>query len=363
MPDTRPGITFNEKGVCAACVNYERRKNIDWDKRLQELNKLCAKYKSDNGSYDCIVTVSGGKDSYYQVYVMKELMHMNPLLLNVFNFDYTEAGLHNLTNMSEAFGCDMLSLHLNRNVAKKMLRIAFEEFGSPTWYWDRAVYVWPIQMAIELGIPLVVYGENVSYEYGGSQREETYSAKAQIDNDVAKSIPLDFWLGKGISRKDLNPVIYPNNFEIEKAGIDPIYLSYFTPWGEMLHLSVAKRYGFKTLSNEWTREGFFEDWKQIDAISYLVHPWLKYPKFGHRTATDLASRLIREGELTRQEGIKLVKDHDEKLDQWSLQAFLDFTGYNHEEFWKIVDKFYNRELFEKRNEGWVLKRPIWKEET
>ena len=105
----------------------------------------------------------------------------------------------------------------------------------------------------------------------------------------------------------------------------------------------------------------FEDWKQIDAVSYLVHPWLKYPKFGHRTSTDVASRLIREGLMTREEGIKLVKEHDAKLDQRSLQAFLDFTGYTHEEFWKTVDRFYNKDLFEKVNEEWVLKQPIWEQ--
>jgi N-acetyl sugar amidotransferase len=362
IPDTRPGITFNENGVCSACVHHEQRKQVDWKKRLKELEKLCDKYRREDGYYDCIVAVSPGKDSYYQVYVMKEKMRMNPLLLNVYNFDWTEAGLHNLNNLSEAFGCDLISLHLNRRLAKKMLRVAFEEFGSPTWYWDRAVYVWPVQMSIKLGIPLVVYGENVNYEYGGSQQEETYSAREQINNDVAKSIPLDFWLGKGVQRKELNPIVYPPLEKIEKAGVEPIYISYFTPWDEVMHLRVAKRYGFRTLAHEWDREGHFEDWKQIDAVSYLVHPWLKYPKFGHRTATDVACRLIRDGYITREEGIKLVKEHDSKLDQRALQAFLDFTGYTTEEFWKIVDKFYNRDIFEWRNEGWVLKDPIWAQE-
>lgn len=361
MPDTRPGIIFNEEGVCQACVNHEKRKNINWDTRLKELETLCNKHRKTDGSYDCLITGSGGKDSLYQIYVMKELMHMNPLILNVYNFDWTQAGLHNFNNMSEAFGCDILSLHLNKKIARKMLRIAFEELGSPTWYWDRAVYVWPIQMALKLNIPLVVYGENVNYEYGGTQREETYSAMGQIDNDVAKSLPLEFWTSRGISRNDLNPVIYPPRAEIEKAKIEPIYMSYFTPWDETMHLKVAKRYGFKTLGDEWCREGFFEDWKQIDAVSYLVHPWLKYPKFGHRTATDVASRLIREGHMTREEGKRLVKEHDPPLDQRALQAFLDFTGYTHEEFWNIVDKFYNKNLFEKRNDEWVLKNPIWKD--
>jgi len=134
IPDTRPGIVFNEEGVCSACIHHEQRKNVDWEKRWKELERLCDKYRREDGYYDCIVAVSPGKDSYYQVYLMKEKMGMNPLLLNVYNFDWTEVGLYNFNNMSEAFGCDILSLHLNRRLAKKMLRIAFEELGSPTWY-------------------------------------------------------------------------------------------------------------------------------------------------------------------------------------------------------------------------------------
>ena len=217
---------------------------------------------------------------------MKELMGMNPLLVNIHNFDWTETGRHNFNNMSESFGCDIISLHLNRKLAKKMLRIAFEEWGSPTWYWDRAVYVFPIQIAIKFDIPLVVYGENVSYEYGGFQNEETYSAKGQIDNDVAKSIDNEFWYSKGIERKDLNPIVYPKIDEINEAGIDPIYLSYFIPWIEHRNLNIAKKYGFRTLAHEWNRAGFIEDWVQIDAISYLVHPWLKYPKYGQIQAVE-----------------------------------------------------------------------------
>lgn len=363
MPDTRPGIIFNEEGVCSACVHYENRRNIDWEKRYSELEALCDKYRRDDGYYDCIVTVSGGKDSHYQIYVMKELMGMNPLLVNVYNFDWTDTGRHNFNNMTESFGCDMVSLHLNRKLAKKMIRIAFEEWGSPTWYWDRAVYVWPIKTAIRYDVPLIVYGENVSYEYGGFQNEETYSAREQVNNDVAKNIDIEFWESKGIERRDLNPIIYPSAEEIDEAGLEPMYLSYFIPWIETRNLAIAKKYGFKTLGNEWDREGFIDDWIQIDAVSYLVHPWLKYPKYGHTVATDVASKLIREGEISRKEGIKLVKNHDHCLDQKSVEAFLDFTGYTAKGFWTIVDKFYNRDLFKKKNGRWVLKDPVWEKES
>lgn len=111
MPDTRPGITFNEEGVCSACQSYEHRKFVDWDKRWEELKVLCDKYRGMNGpdGYDCIIAVSGGKDSHFQVYVMKVLMGMNPLLVSAEdNFPMTQAGMHNIKNISEAFGCDLI---------------------------------------------------------------------------------------------------------------------------------------------------------------------------------------------------------------------------------------------------------------
>ena len=366
MPDTRPGIEFDAEGVCYACRVAEQRKSIDWDKRFKELEQLCDKYRGTNGNYyDCIIAVSGGKDSHYQTYVMKELMHMNPLLVNVSNFSWTKTGLHNFNNINEAFGCDVISLHLNRKMAKKFLWKALVKMGSPTWYWDKAVYVFPIRIGINFKIPLIVYGENISYEYGGFQKEETYSARDQINNDVVKAVDWGYWLDDDITMKDLNPVIYPTPEEIKEAGLEPIYLSYFVPWDGYKNMKLAKKYGFKSLDDtgEWKREGYIEDYDQIDALGYLVHPWLKYPKYGHARATDVASYWIRTGRITREEGIKLVKKHDHKLDKMALQDFLDFVGHTEEEFWQAIEKFWNTDLFEKKHGKWELKNPIWKQKT
>lgn len=363
IPNTRPGIIFDEEGVCRPCRVAEERKKIDWDKRFDELRKLCDKYRSKNGDhYDCIIAVSGGKDSYFQIYVMKELMKMNPLLVNVYNFSWTNTGWYNFTNMSDVFGCDVISLNLNRKIAKKMLWKAFVEMGSPTWYWDRAVYVFPVRMGINYNIPLIVYGENINYEYGGSQTKETYSAKNQINNDVAKKVDFDFWLDDEIAMKDLNAIVYPSNDEIEKAKLEPIYLSYFMRWDGYENMEMAKKYGFKSLDDtgEWKREGYIEDYDQIDAIGYLVHPWIKYPKYGHARATDVASNWIRTGRITRKEGIALVKEHDHKLDKRALRDFLDFVGHSEEEFYSILEKFYNRDIFEKIADQWKLKESIYK---
>jgi len=363
MPDTRPGIHFNEKGICAGCLAAEKRKKTDWKKRFKELESLCNKYRGKNGDYyDCVIAVSGGKDSHYQTYIMKEVMGMNPLLVSVGNLTWTEVGRRNIENISEAFGCDLTMLSPNRKVAKKMIRKALEKLGSPFWYIDRAIYVFPIRTAINMKIPLVVYGENTSYEYGGHLREETPSAKEQINNDAVKSVEWDFWLDKDIKMKDLNAVIYPTEKEIKEAKLDPIYLSYFTPWDSHQNYTVAKRYGFRDLTHEWIREHHMENFSQVDTLGYLVHSWLKYPKYGHATVTDLASRFIRSGIITRLEAIKMIKERECNLDQRTLDDFLAFTGYTHKEFWDIVEKYWNRDIFEKVNEEWKLKHPIWKQE-
>lgn len=361
MPSTRPGISFDKEGVCQACRNNEKKDKVDWDKRFKELEKLCDKYRGMNGdSYDCIIAVSGGKDSHYQTHVMKELMGMNPLLVTVEdNFPMTEAGKHNLKNISEEFGCDIISLKPNIRAQKRITRKTFEKYGKPTWYIDRLIYTYPVHIALKFKIPFLVYGENINYEYGGHQKEETYLANDQIYNGVASDISWDELIDDHVSIKDLSLCNFPSKEELEAINFDSIYLSYFVRWNSYNNYLFSKKRGFRDLTHEWIREHHIENFDQVDSRAYLVHPWMKYPKFGHATATDYASRLIRYGLMTREEGIGLVKKHDHKLDSLALQDFLDFTGYSHREFWEIVDKFYNPDLFEKINGEWTLKDPIW----
>ncbi len=223
MPDTRPGIKFNEEGVCSACLSFERRKKVDWDKRYKELEAICNKYRGMNGSsFDCAIAVSGGKDSHYQVYIIKEVMKMNPILFNVEdNFEMTEAGKHNLRNISEEFGCPIISLKSDRKAQKKLVRYTFEKYGKPTWFIDRLIYTFPMHMALKFNTPLLVYGENVSYEYGGSDYEETYSARNQLNNGVASDIDSDELLSiEGITEQVLELTKAPSPEELDR--LDPI---------------------------------------------------------------------------------------------------------------------------------------------
>lgn len=361
MPDTRPGITFTD-GVCSACLAYEKRKSIDWDSRWKELEAICNKYRGMNGNDpDCAVAVSGGKDSHFQVHLMKNVLHMNPILFSVEdNFPMTEAGMHNIRNISEEFGCSIVSLKPDIRTQKKLMRYMFEKYGKPTWYFDRLLYTYPLNMAVKFNTPLLVYGENISYEYGGADSKETYSARDQVNNGVASDVDDDeLFKNAGITAQDLHFTKAPTKDELDK--LDPIYISYFTQWNSVRNYEFARKHGFHDLTHEWRRTQCVEDFDQVDSRAYLVHPWLKYPKFGHATATDYCSRLIRYGMMTREEAVELVKKHDGALDPICVREFCEFCGYRESEFWDIIDSLYNKDLFTKDDGGrWVLKDPVWK---
>jgi len=359
MPDTRPGITFNKEGICIACQNNEKKKSVNWDKRMEELRVLCDKYRRKNPvDYDCIIAVSGGKDSHYQVYIMKEVMNMNPLLITVEDFfTATEAGKHNIKNISEAFGCHVISFKPNRKAAKIISKYMFEKYGRPLWFVDRLLYTVPIYYAAALNIPLLVYGENVSYEYGGVDDKETYSAREQVFNGVAPGIDLKEFLnieGGGCAMEDLAYLEAPSREMLNR--LDPIYLSYFVEWNAVKNYEFAKTRGFKDLTHEWDRTNHIENFNQIDSYGYLLNAWMKYPKYGHAYATDYASRWIRYGLLTREEALKAVEQKDHNIDPKIIEDFCSFVGMSVKEFYEALEKLYNKDLFVKNSMlQWRLK--------
>ncbi len=356
MPDTRPHITFNNDGVCIACQNNERKKEVDWDLRFRELVELCDKYRrKKEGVYDCIIAVSGGKDSHYQVHVMKELLGMNPLLITVEDFfTMTEAGKNNIRNISEAFGCNIISFKPNRRAAKIISRYMFEKYGRPLWYIDRLLYTVPLYYASALNIPLLVYGENVSYEYGGIDDKETYSAREQVFNGVAPDVNFDELVEAGVQRDELTYLEAPSRELLER--LEPIYLSYFVEWNSIKNYEFAKRRGFKDLTHEWERTNHIESFNQIDSYGYLLNAWMKFPKYGHAYATDYASRWVRYGILTREEAVRLAEEKDHAIDPKIIEDFCNCTGMAIEEYYNALDKLYNKDLFEQNSFGqWRLK--------
>jgi len=359
MPDTRPGLNIGKDGLCDACRHYEKRKDIDWDKRQRMLRDLADNYRRHDGNYDCIIAASAGKDSYFQTHVFKEQLDMNPLLVMVNNYSWTETGLQNWNNLLEEFGVDAIQFSQSPRTCKIMFSKGLEK-SIPTWYFDRAIYTFPLLIAARLKIPLIVYGENVNYEYGGLQENETSSARQQMNNSVANKQPVYEWLDENISKECFASHRPPDKSELQT--ISPIYLSYYFPWSGYKNMMFARTRGFKTLDDtgEWKREGFIEQYDQIDTVGYLIHPWFKFAKFGHYRTTDIGSSWIREGRITREEVVEKVIDNDWKIDQKMLDDFLGYINCSRKEFWDIVEKYINRKILEKREFNWRLKKNVEK---
>ena len=320
FPDTKPGIKFIGD-ICFPCVNHE--KEIDWAARRRELETLVSKYRNPQKEYDCLVPVSGGKNSHVQVSTMKSL-GMNPLLVCVDNLSWTDIGRKNFYNISETFGCDIYTYTMARNLQKYYTWKHFVEKGEPAWWWEKLVQTIPHKIAEKFNIKLMIYGEDSFYHYSGG--------KERIFGQLVRNVP---------------------GFAVEDYNTEPIFLSYFIKWSGYKQYIMARNFGFK--ETDIKRDGFIENYAQVDTIGYNINGWLKYPKFGFGRTTEVVSEWIREGRITREEAIKTTKEHDHKLDKVMLKDFLEFTGHTEDEFWRVVDGLWNKELFK---EPWKLRKPI-----
>jgi len=346
FPDTRPGLIF-ENGTCGACINYAKRKDIDWDDRRWELGKICDKYRG-RGPYDCLIPVSGGKDSYRLVHVMKKEMDMNPLLVTVSDsFTHTQAGIHNLRNLITRYNCNHWTYTISHDLFIRATRAAFEGTGEPLKFVEWAIYTIPFMLAQKLGIGLLVFGENSAWEFGSEREDWEGSGNRHIlsmAGKIANQIP--WWDSVGISIEELSSIL-PQRFDTPQM----IYMSRYHPWSSVTNLAVARANGFNTLSEiqepwgVWEREGVFpgDDFEQIDSIAYMVHLWMKYLKFGFQRVTDIATRRLREGLITREECDKLIAENDYFLDTKALKDFCKTLGYTQDQFWAIANKFKRKE--------------------
>lgn len=346
MPDTRPGSQFDEHGICLACRNHEKRKLVDWDSRYRELELLCNQYRG-NGAFDCAIAVSGGKDSHFLVHLFKNQLHMNPLLIRVGDpFTLSASGRKNIQNLNESFGCSLLEFHIDANVYRKLTRYTFKRYGNLAFI-DPIIYTLPSWLvskaSVGLGVPLVVYGEDPYLEYG--------SSKVQIS---ANEHVLSSW-------EELNRLLTEvNEKEYSAMGdVRCIFAGHYVPWSSYDNYQLAKQYGFRELDSEWVRTYTFENWCQFDmGFGWSINEFFKAIKLGYGRSSDIASRLIREDRMTRDEAIKLVEEHDFNLDPKALDDFLQFTGFTKREFFGIADRFYNRDLWEKKNGVWIRKFQI-----
>jgi len=232
MPDSRPRIVFNNKGICNACLNIEKKNNIDWKKREEEFLKL-VRYIKDNSSknnsyYDCLVPWSGGKDSTSIALKLKKEYSLNPLLVTFSPLISNECGIHNRNELLK-LGFDSIFINPNIDIARKLARRFFIERGNPKVAWDAGVNAGPINVALKFNISTVFYAEHGESEYGGKIIKENSDKIRDFEEVLENQIGDDpsNWIDDKVSVNDLNPYKYPDEKILINSEIKAYYFSYF----------------------------------------------------------------------------------------------------------------------------------------
>ena len=357
-PDTKPQLEFNEDGICSACINYDRKSRIDWSKKRQELQEILGKYKSKDGNnYDCLIPVSGGKDSTFQTHFMKNECGLNPLVVNFHPLDQTELGRKNLENLKK-LGVDCIEFSPNPTVYQKLARFGLVELGDFQWPEHIGIFTIPVQIAVRYKIPLIIWGENPQFEYGKPtdiNKEYVLDKEWNEKNGgyfLDKIKPTDM-TKYGFELNDLKPYLYPSDEGIRSVGVTGIFLGSYIKWDIFKQLEIVKKLGFQEDSE--IREGTYDSWENLDVKFTSFHDYFKFLKFGFGRATDHASIEIRHGRMTRKEGLELVKKHEGKIPVKYLDEFLRDAKISHEQFIQICEKFTNKELFKKDKNGNLLR--------
>lgn len=349
---TRPRITFDKRGWCNACQWMEEKKIMDWGPRQEELKRLLAQHRSDNGDFDCIVPVSGGKDGSYVAYQLKHTYNMTPLTVTVTPALSLDLGDQNLKNFISA-GFDHIQVNGNVQVMQKLNRLGFIEKGFPYYGWLVSMQAAVVRLATKLGISLIFYGEDGEIEYGGSSESKD---KSGYDVKYMKNIYLEGGYDKvlkesGIDTKELNFWKFPSDEDLDKNGVYITHWSYFEAWDSYRNYLVAKEY-CGLLENEETNSGTFTNFAQNDQALYALHAYLMYLKFGFGRATQDAGIEIRRGAMSREQAVNLVRLYDNQYPDQFLDTYLDYYQMTLQEFDEVLDKWVNRGLFEKIDGRW-----------
>lgn len=364
--NTRPHLLFDEEGVCNSCRSFEIRANKDenyWNEKKESFKNILLEYKEkarQNGaSYDCIIPVSGGKDSHYQTYVITQIFKMKPLLV-AYNHGYnSRLGIRNLNNLVKQFGCDLIRFNTNPTTARKLSLFMLSKVGDITWHHHSGIFSFPFQVAVNYKIPLVIYGEdgggywqgmfNLDDQVEFTQKHRQEIAMRGFEPDDVLNDPEN----KDITKSDLSPYYFPSNEEIESIGVRGIYVSNYDVWNQIENTELMiKKYGFQTYQSS---EQTFNLHSSIDDLFEGTHNYLKYLKFGYSRCTDHASMEIRNQRMTREEGIEMIKKYEYLKRPKNLDLFLKFTGITEKQFLEKIDHLRDPKIWEKNSKDeWTL---------
>ena len=367
MSNQRPMVHFNDDGVCGQCLYGQYKRTIvDWDKREKELEELCSKYRKEDGSWDVIVPGSGGKDSSYVAYCLKKKFGMNPLTVTWASAISTDIGSQNLYNFIQS-GFDNILLSPSGEIHRKLSRLSFIKYGENFLPFSYGQVHAPINIAVRYNIPFVMYGENGELEYGGSLKNfnkpivDFGSDDYVIEQFAPSNQPTrpEEWSEEGITKQDLKMYRLPSLEEIKRVGVEEHYFSYYDKWEPEKHYEIAKQHlGFKP--NPIRSEGTYTDFASLDDKTDGFHYYMMFIKFGIGRATSDAAHQIRDGVITRDEGVDFVRKYDGEIPKMYFQESLDYLNIDEETFWKTVDSFRRPLIWKKENNEWSLKQQVTK---
>ena len=357
-PVTRPRIVFNKEGICNACLNANKKNNINWNSRKIDFLKIISnikKNKRNKSNYDCIVPWSGGKDSSSIALKLKLDYKLNPLLVTFSPLIINEVGQHNREILLKR-GFDNIFLRPNQLVAKKLAKRFFIERGNPKVAWDAGVNSFPVRVALNYNIPYIFYAEHGESEYGGLVLKEE-SKKIRDAEEVIEHQIGDYpenWENSEISIENLYPYIYSEASRIKKNKITSMYFGYYFKWSMIDNYEYVKKILPKFKENIYKRTiGTFTNFDSLDDKIDDLYYYMQFIKFGFGRATRDASRFIQNNRLNRKKAIEFVRKYDGEYPSRNLKEVLNYLDLSRSEFTKIIDQHRNPEI-------WIRKSPnVW----
>lgn len=367
--NAKPGIVLDDDGICSGCRTFEHktifRDKIDWPAREKALGELLAEYsgrqRAKGNPYDCVIPVSGGKDSTYQVWLMREKYGLNPLLVTYNHTFNTTLSIRNLTNLIEQMDCNLLRFTTAPGSAIRMAKYMLQKIGDVTWHYHAGIMTFPIRTAAQYDVPLIIWGEEGYSELVGMHNLDDFvefTKKKRQEHMMRGFEPEDLLEEPDctLTRYDLAPFFYPSDDEIERVGVRGIYLSNYIPWdGRAQAEFVIENLNFESAQS---RDRTFNIYGKTDDIhANGLHDYLKFLKFGYGRATDDAANEIRHGRMSRDQGIDMVLKYD-PVRPYDMDIFLKKSGMTEQELLDMVEPMRDPSIWEKGPNGWQLKDNI-----
>lgn len=361
-------LNFDKEGVCDACRTAEKKEEINWKKREEELLKLLDNYRRSDGYYDCLVPGSGGKDSIYASHILKYKYGMHPLTVTWPPLIYTEIGYQNFRNWIKVGGFDNISFNYNGGVHALLTKLSIENLLHPFQPFILGQKNLAPKLAINFNIPLVFYGENEA-EYGNpiadnetSLRDKSYYSVSHLDEVYLGGVSFKELMDKyKLTMNDINTYLPANYQHLEKSKIAVHYLGYYLKWTpqEAYYYSVENA---DFCANSVRTEGTYSKYNSLDDRIDGFHYYTTYIKFGIGRATYDASQEIRNKHITREEGVALVKRFDGEFPQRFFKEIMNYIDMKPERFFELCDEFRSPHLWKKENGEWKLRHSVGSED-